>query len=57
MIMDKERVRHWLQRRWRERAPLPSPEQIRKELGLSHEPQPAGQAPVRPSSAPRSSDK
>jgi hypothetical protein len=55
--MDKERVRHWLQQRWRERAPLPSPEEIRKELGWSRVPQPAGRAPVRPSSAPTPSDK
>jgi hypothetical protein len=55
--MDKERVRYWLQRRWRERAPLPSPEQIRKELGWSHAPQRAGQARVRPSSAQTPSDK
>jgi hypothetical protein len=55
--MNKERVRHWLQRRWRERAPLPSPEQIRAELGWNRGPQPAGQAPVRPGSGPTPSDK
>jgi hypothetical protein len=55
--MDKERVRHWLQRRWRERAPLPSPEQIRAELGWQRGPGAAGPAPVRPGAARTPSDK
>jgi hypothetical protein len=55
--MDKERVRHWLQQRWRERAPLPSPEQIRAELGWNRGPRPAGPVPGGPGSAPPPSDK
>lgn len=41
--MDKERVRSWLGQRWRERAPLPPMEQIRRELGWSKTPKPATQ--------------
>jgi hypothetical protein len=55
--MDKERVRHWLQQRWRERAPLPSPEQIRAELGWQRGQGPAGHAPVRPGGARTPPDK
>lgn len=39
--MDKERVRAWLRQRSRERAPLPSMEQIRQELGWCRRHQPA----------------
>lgn len=43
---SKELVRAWLQRRRAQAAPLPSIEQLRRELGWTHEPRPCSAAPA-----------